>query len=226
MEAAEKTVKITSGKTLRSFLDQVIGEGVKSALAQKAMNEKEKQQAAAGGGGGSDVDSLFGDDEGGTDKPAGDEGGEQPDEQPEAPHASKTMDDETEKLQKSEVKVKDIVEKMNAIRSGKSFKDSAVSKAMDEWIGSLSKTERVALFAFLRGIAQIVTGEIPGKQAEDPGKHPSDVKMDKTNEPHTVHKKPNVIAGPSRDAEPVKNGKAPEEDTRAPTPAPITPKRR
>lgn len=214
----EKTVKISSGKTLKSFLVHTIGEGMKSALAQKALTEKEKQAAAAGG---NDVDDLFGDGGGGGDEaaPTDDTGG---DEQQDT--SSKTMDDETEKLQKSEVKAKDIVEKLNSIRSGKSFKDSAVSGAMDEWINSLSKTERVALFAFLRGIAQIVTGEVPGQQAEDPGKHPSDVKMDKTNEPKTVHKKPNVITGHHEPGPAGGQKKAPEEDTSAP--APITPKRR
>lgn len=216
---SEKKVKLSSGGSLQAFLSAVIDEGVKSALHQKALTEKEKQSAMASsgqGGGessGGGLDDLFG----GSDDGGGDEGGSDED------TFSKTMDDETEKLKQGDIKPKDIVEKLNAIRSGRSFKDSSVSSSMEEYINSLSKAEKTALMAFLKGIAQIVTGEIPAQQASDPGDNPADVQMDKQNEPQVFHKKPNVIkgaGGPSGGA-----GKSvPAEDTSAP--APITPKRR
>ena len=211
---SEKSVKLTTGTSLSKYLQGVIDEGMKSALAQKALSEKEKQVATGGGdeensGGG--VDDLFG---GSAD--AGDE------ETEDGNLSSKTMDDETEKLKKGDVKPRDIVDRLNAIRSGRSFKDDKVAKAMDDYINSLSKPEKVALFAFMKGIAQIVTGEVPGNQADDPAKHPSDVKMQKGGAaPNVKHIRPNVIAGAG-----VKNDKEKpsEEDTSAP--APITPKRR
>lgn len=235
----ERTVKITSGKTLQAFLGEVFSEGYKASMTQKALTEKEKQlktaNAVAGAGGdeeagGGDVDSLFG---GGGDAGGGDEGGDgaadAQSNMPDVPDTepSKTMDDETEKLKRGDISPKDIVEKLNSIRSGKSFKDSAVSSAIDEYVQSLKKPERVALMAFLKGISQIVTGEVPGKAAEDPGKHPADVKMDKGNEPKTIEKKPNVIKGGQAQAKPAptKPGtEEPEEDTTPP--APIVPKRR
>lgn len=202
-----KTVKITTAKGLRGYLDEVFEEGVKSALHQKALTEKEKQVALSSKGGDDhDNDSLFG---GG----GGDDEGDS--------RSSKTMDDETEKLEKGDIKPKDIVDKLNSIRSGRSFHDSAVSSSMEEYIDSLSKAEKVALMAFLKGIAQIVTGEIPAQNAADPSDRPADVQMDKSNEPKTVHKKPNVIKGGGGGGS-KKGGGA--EDTTAPTP--ITPKRR
>lgn len=221
MNTAEKKVRINSGPTLHSFLSKVMDEGIKSALAQKALTEKEKQSALApsqqGGGdsSGGDVDDLFGGGGGGGD----DEGEENT--------SSKTMDDETEKLQGGEIKAKDVVDKLNSIRSGKSFKDSAVSSSMEEYIDSLSKPEKVALLAFLKGIAQIVTGEVPAQSAEDPSDAPADVKMQKGDKEQVVHKQPNVIKGGGgnggQQKKPANNAQG-AEDTSAP--APITPKRR
>ena len=212
------TKRLDTGSSLQAYLGDLFETGVKSALSQRALTEKEKQVATAGagapsGGDENDVDDLFGAGGGGDD---------------EGSHTSKTMDDEQEKLQSGDIKAKDIIEKLNSIRSGKSFKDSAVSKAIDDYINSLSKPEKVALMAFAKGIAQIVTGEIPAQNAEDPHQHPSDVKMDKTNEPHVVHKRPNVIQGAGNSGggqAPVKRKGPPEEDTTPPH-APITPKRR
>lgn len=225
MSTSEKKVRINSGDTLFSFLSKVMDEGIKSALAQKALTEKEKQSALApsqqGGGdsSGGGVDDLFG---GGGDSGDSNDGGD------EENTSSKTMDDETEKLQGGEIKAKDVVDKLNSIRSGKSFKDSAVSSSMEEYIDSLSKPEKVALLAFLKGIAQIVTGEVPAQNAEDPSDSPSDVKMQKGDKQQVVHKQPNVIKGGGGNGQPqkkpVNTGAGGAEDTSAP--APITPKRR
>lgn len=204
-------IKLSTGASLQSFLNRVFEEGVKSSLHQKALMEKEKQSAMATSTGG-EKDSP---EDGGSDFLGGDD--------EEGDSSSKTMDDEAEKLKQGNVKPKDIVDKLNAIRSGRSFKDSAVSSSMEEYINSLSKAEKVALMAFLKGIAQIVTGEITAQQAQDPSEKPADVKMDKQNEPHVFHKKPNVIKGAGLPQS--SGGKStPQEDTSAP--APIVPRRR
>lgn len=212
-----KKTTLTSGKSLMAFLDAAIQESTKSARAQmyqRALQEKEKQQAsqkspeASSQGGGSDQGSggvdLFSDDGG------GDEGGDEETQ-------SKTGEDEQDKLKSGEVSVKDVVEKLNSIRSGRSFKDSAVSGAMEEYVDSLSKAEKTALLAFLKGIAQIVTGEVPGDQAVEPDTKPANVEMNKKNSTQHVNIKPNVIKT-------TKQGKpASDEDTTPP--APITPKK-
>lgn len=211
MSTKQATVLKTGG-SLATFLDNVIQESVKSALHHKALQEKEKQDALAGTQGGTDNSG----DQGGGDtdlfgtENTGDDSG-----------ASKTMDDETEKLKQGDIEPKDIVEKLNAIRSGKSFKDDAIEAAMEQYIGSLSKAEKTALLAFLKGIAQIVTGEVPGQQATEPADNPSDVKMQKgPSKPTTKHVQPNVIKA----SPPKQKAQTGTEDTSAPTP--IVPKRK
>jgi hypothetical protein len=214
-------VKLNSGSSLQSFLASVVEEGVKSALAQKALSEKEKQLKlggtgseggdSSGGGEGADEDDLFGS---GDDDESG-EGGE-------GDATSKTIDSDTEDMGDGEVKTKDAVDMLNSIRSGKSFKDEKVAAAFDEYFSSLSDPEKKSLKAFLKGIAQIVTGGIPGNQAAEPG---DDAKVQMQQKPQPVQGektksiRPNVIKGGGK--------KAPGsdlEDTAGP--APITPKRR
>ena len=128
-------------------------------------------------------------------------------------------DSEKEKLEKGDVTVDDIIEKLNSIRSGKSFKDEAISAALGKWFDDLDTAEKTALFAFLKGIAQIVTGEVEGPEAVDPGSKEAGVEMKKTGGPEKVSIKPNVIKAPE-----VEKEKAPSaEDTSGPVP--ITPKK-
>lgn len=207
-------VKLSTTKNVRDLIEGVIREGVKSALHQRSLQEKEKQAALSGGteqsgGGDNSISSLFGPDDS--------EGGEGEQEQP-----SKTGDDEADKLKTGEVETKDIVEKLNSIRSGKSFKDDHVKGSMEQYIESLSKAEKTALFAFLKGIAQIVTGEIPAQQAAEPTKKPADVQMQKGTKTQTKSIKPNVIKGQA----PKAKGGGGAEDTSAPVTAPITAKKR
>lgn len=210
-------VVIKTGKGLAAYLDNIIEESMKAALHQKALQEKEKQNAASSGsqggtdnsgsGGGGETDLFGSDDSGGGDE--------------EQDTSSKTMDDETEKLKDGNVEPKDIIEKLNTIRSGKSFKDDNVSNAMEEYVGSLSKAEKTALLAFLKGIAQIVTGEIPGQQATEPDENPADVQMKKGPEAaKTKHIQPNVIKAQP----PKERPKGNSEDTSGPVP--IVPKRK
>lgn len=213
-------VIITNGTSLRVLIQDTINEGVKSALYKKGLREKEKQSAVTGStsdagapsppeGGGTDLFSG-----GSTD---GDVGAN--DKTQAAP--SKTMDDETEKLKQGDIDVDDITDKLNSIRSGKSFKDDKVGAAMASYVQSLSKAERVALLAFLKGIAQIVTGEVAAQAAEEPSNAAPDVKMQKGSGGKKVrHVKPNVIKGQRPKAAKDQNG---AEDTSAPVAAPIKP---
>lgn len=203
------STKINDGKTLGDFIGNIIKESVKSALHNKTLQEKEKQDST--GGSDDSVDQLFGSGDGDSE---GDSGGD------EEQKSSKTMDDDTEAMAGGDVEVKDIVEKLNSIRSGKSFKDDAVKNSMDEYINSLSSAERVALLAFLKGIAQIVTGEIPAQQAMDPQEKPADVQMKKGETKQTKHVKPNVIKVASQP----EKSKSSQEDTSSP--APIKPVKR
>ncbi len=219
-----KTVALRTGASLASFLDNVISESMKSALQQKALQEKEKQLAGSNtqetpddsdsGDGG--VTDLFGTGDSGDD--SGDSSGHSHGPTGDAPASSKTVDDESEKLQQGDIKAVDVTEKLNAIRSGKSFRDDKIKSAMEEYVESLSKPERVALLTFLKGIAQIVTGEVPGQDAAEPHEHPSDVQMQKGHQQQTKSVQPNVIKG-----SPPKPKKQGSEDTSSPVP--ITPRK-
>lgn len=208
---SEKVKRIESGTSLREYLTNVFEVGMKSALAQRALTEKEKQGQAVSSqqppedSSGDGVDDLF-----------GGEGGD------EEPQPSKTMDDETEKLKDGEISPRDVVELLNAIRGGKSLKDAKISQALEEYINSLSRPEKVALMAFLKGISQIVSGQIAGGEAQEPSDNPSDVQMQKGDEKSVKHVQPNVIKGGGKPGPSGATKSA--EDTSAP--APITPKRR
>jgi len=205
----EKQDKIKTGRSLSAAINAIVKESLKASLQHNADEEKVKQNAMLD----EEDDDLFGDESGeekSEKKPA--------EEKPVAP--SKTVDAEKEKLKKGDIKPKDIVDKLNTIRSGKSFKDSAIASKMEEYIESLSKPEKVALLAFLKGLAQIVTGEVEANQAQDPSENPADVKMEKGNEPHKKTLKPNVIKAPAKEKSEKKPG---SEDTSGPVP--ITPKK-
>lgn len=132
---------------------------------------------------------------------------------------SEPVDDEKQKLKKGDVSSKDIIEKLNTIRSGKSFKDSNISSALEKYVNDMTKAEKTALLAFLKGISQIVTGEIAADAAIDPSDDPADVEMEKSAGVKKVTIKPVIIkkAGGEEKKKPSK-----EEDTTGPVP--ITPK--
>lgn len=206
---------ITGGKSLAGLVAALFEEGVKSSLHRKGLQEKEKQAATDNTDNSSDDEGgigLFGDDEGSSDASS----------DTDVQQTSKTGDDEKKKLEQGDVEPKDVIEKLNSIRSGRSFKDSAVGPAMEEYVSSLSVAERTALFAFLKGIAQIVTGEIPAQQAVEPDSNPSDVHMKKGPDVRQKTIQPNIIKKTSHDRP--ANNKAGSEDTSGPVP--ITPKRK
>jgi hypothetical protein len=193
----EKNLKIQSGKSLSKAIEEIVSESVKSTLYRNSVEEKQRQ-------------SVLGEkEEASTEKEVSDT-------------SSKTVDSEKEKLKKAEITTKDIVDKLNTIRSGKSFKDSAIAGKMDEYVSSLSSAEKTALFAFLKGLSQIVTGEISPDQAIDPSDKPANVEMKKSEtggEKRTI--KPNVIKAP--DIEKIEK-KPSSEDTSGPVP--ISPKKK
>lgn len=203
------TQKINRGVDLGKYLDGVIKESLKSALQQKALDEKDKQIHLGGGD-----NSSNSNDSGESNKKAD-------------PHnrdgktsdfdsmddKSKTVDADSD-TEGSDIKLDDIVDKLNTIRSGKSFKDSAVQSHFQEYFDSLKEPERAALLAFLKGIAQIVTGDVAAPEAEDPAK--ADVTMHQG--PHTKekHVKPEVIKKPIPPGDDAQKPQKGAEDTSSP----------
>lgn len=176
-------------RSIDSYIASVIQETIKSTLQRNALQEKEKQ-----------------------DSTSGDEGDE--DKKEKAP-----ADDEKKKLSKGDVTVDDVIEKLNSIRAGKSFKDESISSAFNKYFDALDKEERIALLAFLKGISQVLSGEVQPPNTMDPSEKPADIEMEKTSGPKKVSIKPNVIKAPDIKKEKKKSA----EDTSGPVP--ITPKK-
>lgn len=134
------------------------------------------------------------------------------------------QDDEAEALKSGDVTVENVIEKLNTIRAGKSFKDAEIKQAMESYLNDLNDAEKTALFAFLKGIAQIVGGEVEGKQALEPSDKPANVKMEKTPTVQRVKIKPVVIKKPSGVEKPEEKSAQSVEDTTPPVP--IAPKKK
>lgn len=127
---------------------------------------------------------------------------------------------ESDKLKSGEISSSDIVSKLNSIRAGRSFKEESIASALENYIKDLTKAEKTALFAFLKGISQIVTGEFPADKAVEPSDDPAKVDMEKSSGGGKVTIKPVIIKGQKKQE---KKEKPPEED--ASGPVPITPKK-
>lgn len=133
-------------------------------------------------------------------------------------------EDEKENLKSGDISADEVIEKLNTIRAGKSFKDQNIKTAMESYVSDLDDAEKTALFAFLKGIAQIVGGEVEGKEALEPSDKPANVKMEKKPSSQKVTIKPNVIKKPSAGEKPKeKASKSPEDTT---PPAPIVAKKK
>ena len=65
--------------------------------------------------------------------------------------------------------IKSVVDKVNALRGGKSLNDPDVRKSFSQYFESLTVPERQSLLLFLTGIAQVLSGTEVGAEALDPG---------------------------------------------------------
>ena len=129
---------------------------------------------------------------------------------------------DSEVLSTGDVSVEDIIEKLNTIRSGKSFKDDDVLESMKKYLDELNKPEKTALLAFLKGISEIVTAGVSGEKAFEPTDSPSKVKMKKkSSEKQSVSITPNVIKKPEE-----KESKSTEGTEDTTPPVPIEPKKK
>lgn len=130
------------------------------------------------------------------------------------------VDQEKAKLKKGDVMVDDVIEKLNTIRSGKSFKEDSIKSSLEQYFNNLKKPERVALLAYLKGISQIVSGEVSGAAAIEPADKEPGIEMKKKNEPQVKSIKPTVIKAPE-----VKKDKSKPSAEDASGPVPISAKK-
>jgi hypothetical protein len=125
--------------------------------------------------------------------------------------------DDKEKLASGEIDVDSIIEVLNTIRSGRSFKDDETKASLDKYVSKLDAAEKSAMYAFLRGLAQIVTIQVPPPAELDPSNPPAKITMDKKGGqgPAKVTIKPHII----NTVMPKETKKTPSsEDTSGPVP--------
>jgi hypothetical protein len=72
-------------------------------------------------------------------------------------------------LKTGEIELEDIIDKLNAIRAGRSLKDDKINSELENYFNELTKEERIALYAYLKCLSEIVSGIFPGIKAEEPG---------------------------------------------------------
>lgn len=79
-----------------------------------------------------------------------------------------------------------IKDKVNTIRSGRSLRDEEIRGELKSYFQDLDAGEKSALYAFLDGIAQVLTAGIEGDQADEPSDPPHNVTMhsDEEEEQH------------------------------------------
>lgn len=173
--------------------------GMRQALEKRALEEKEKQtqtsQPPASPEQGDDTfDSL---------------------QQDTAPDDSATKDTQAMKGVPS---FDDIVEKLNAVRAGRSLRDEEISATFKGYIAKLKPAEQTALFVFLKAIAQILSGEVAQPEVVKPESDPAKISIKKT-QAQTRHVKPNVIKRPISGTKTTNEKPKPsKEDTSAPVP--------
>ena len=72
------------------------------------------------------------------------------------------------KKQISKVTVGSVIDKLNALRGGRSLSDPTVRKSFDQYFNALSKGQRETLLVFLTGMSQILAGVAQGDEAIEP----------------------------------------------------------
>lgn len=84
-----------------------------------------------------------------------------------------------------------VIDKLNALRGGRSLKDPEVKKSFSQYFDALSQNERETMLIFLTGLSQILAGVASGTEALDP----SDVGLrvkDRPGDTEKAKKKANV----------------------------------
>lgn len=214
----DKKVTLENGKTIGKFLDMVIAESVRAAKARVRVTEGPRAQLETDTIKEKEKQDLFGDEESDAEPTKSNRPEDQGDAKPHTVIDPPKDRDDKEALESGDVDITDIIEKFNAVRAGKSFRDDDIKTALTDYFEKLTKAERVAFFALLKGAAEIVTGEFGGDEAMDPSDPEPNVAMKKgkPGESPTAkvkHVEPNVIK-----KQPEGKKEKSEEDTTAPVP--------
>jgi len=65
-----------------------------------------------------------------------------------------------------------VVKAVNNLRAGKSLRDSSIKQQAQNYYDKLSDPERTTLLVYLQALADIIAGQVDGKDAQDPSQPP------------------------------------------------------
>ena len=112
-----------------------------------------------------------------------------------------------------------ITRAINTLRSGKSLKDSGIKKQAADYYDKLSDAERKALFVFLEAFSDIISGQVQGKEAQDPSEPPVSISFQGQEEP-AEEPAEEPVEEPAEDS-PEMQAKEPSEEEQEDTTPPI-----
>jgi hypothetical protein len=169
---------INSKKQLDEFLSKIVSESLSSAARSTYLNylveeEEEKKEKK---------DDTTSSGEKSKEKPEEVDTKSKEAEKKESPAPEPEIIPDPE-----DVTAEMLKQKLNMIRSGKSLSDATISSEFQEYYNNLTEEERLALWTYLSGLAQILAGAVSGDAATDP----EDAEEKIVVEPAHVHK--NVV---------------------------------
>jgi len=150
---------------LDRFLEGITEESLMETMGWLFEDEQERQAAME--------DQLK--DLGGGSKKKSDEVDEGDDEEPKKTATSIDIEEEEapgvvpDAEDIAEAGAAEIIDKLNIMRSGKSLKDEEVRKHIENYVKGLDTGARQMLFVGLTGLAQVMSGDIEGDEAVNPG---------------------------------------------------------
>ncbi len=125
--------------------------------------------------------------------------------------------------------IKKVIDQLNALRAGRSLKDEEVKTQLERYYEGLDDTEKEAMYAYFKGIAQILSGQVDGGAAEEPKNHGVSThdtgKRTKNIKPNVIRKNTPKIAPDSAGVSASAVAAKPPRENTAP-PSPIVPKKR
>jgi hypothetical protein len=99
-----------------------------------------------------------------------------------------------------DLSLEDIIDKLNAVRSGRSLKDEGVRQRIGTYFQEMTSAQRLALFAFLEGLAEVIATEVPGDDARSPSDPDIGIGMERTQTERDVEERPTATRVVKQDA--------------------------
>lgn len=128
---------------------------------------------------------------------------------------SKTHIDNKEKIKSNSISPLDIIEKLNMLRAGRSFRDPLIKQNLEKYVSSLNNEEKRNLLAFLTGLTEIASGIMTADQATIPDTNSKEDESKNTNkEKQFVKIQPTIV----------QNKKEPVQGNKGPVNLPVRPK--